>query len=104
MNTDNNEEIVDTIFPEINFIYVGFWKRLLALIIDELILIIICLLIYFALSSGQTYKNDVLFLFIIACILVQWLYFAYFESSELQATIGKQLLKIKVTNIYGYKI
>ncbi len=104
MNNNNIEKIVDTIFPERNFIYVGFWERLLALIIDESILIISCLVIYFALSSGQTYKNDVLFLFILACILVQWLYFAYFESSEMQATIGKQILKIKVTNIYGYRI
>ncbi len=94
MNNNNIEKIVDTIFPERNFIYVGFWERLLALIIDESILIISCLVIYFALSSGQTYKNDVLFLFILACILVQWLYFAYFESSEMQATIGKQILKI----------
>ena len=35
---------------------------------------------------------------------VQWLYFAYFESSESQATLGKKIMKIKVVSDTGDRI
>ena len=33
-----------------------------------------------------------------------WLYHALFESSAAQATLGKQALRLKVTDIYGRRI
>ena len=33
-----------------------------------------------------------------------WLYYAYFESSEIQATIGKHLLRIFVTDLNGDRL
>ena len=33
-----------------------------------------------------------------------WLYFAILESSELQATVGKRFLNLKVTDLSGEKI
>jgi uncharacterized RDD family membrane protein YckC len=37
-------------------------------------------------------------------IVAQWLYFAYLESGEKQATWGKQILGIYVTDLAGYRI
>jgi uncharacterized RDD family membrane protein YckC len=33
-----------------------------------------------------------------------WLYFAYFESSEWQATLGKRALNLVVTDLQGHRI
>lgn len=43
-------------------------------------------------------------LLILAVILVQWLYDALLTSSTWQATVGKKLLKLKVTDMEGNKI
>lgn len=37
-------------------------------------------------------------------LLIRWLYFAIMESSSYQATFGKQLLEIKVTDMDGNRI
>lgn len=36
--------------------------------------------------------------------LVQWLYYAYLESGEKQATWGKQVLSLYVTDLQGNRI
>lgn len=38
------------------------------------------------------------------CIIVDWLYFALMESSKKQATLGKMIVGIKVTDLTGNKI
>jgi len=81
--------------------YAGFWARVFALIIDILILIvphlIINLLIDGRFTNSSGYANF--------CTLVfDWLYFAMLESGVNQATFGKRLLDIKVTDIYGGRI
>jgi uncharacterized RDD family membrane protein YckC len=40
----------------------------------------------------------------IATIVIQWLYSAYFESSEKQATLGKQAMSLIVTDVNGGRI
>jgi uncharacterized RDD family membrane protein YckC len=37
-------------------------------------------------------------------IVISWLYFALMESSKIQGTLGKMLLKIKVTDYDGNRI
>jgi len=85
--------------------------RLLASIIDGIILSVVSGIIgviigiVFGVSGGS--DNGViagqaissLFSFVIG-----WLYFAYQESSEEQATIGKKIFNIKVTDIDGNRI
>ena len=39
-----------------------------------------------------------------AAVLVRWLYYAYCESSEWQATIGKKVLNLVVTDLHGNRI
>lgn len=79
--------------------YAGFWKRVAAYLIDIVILspaIFILALVeqidgYFAIG-------------ILASTLTWWLYFALFESRDWQATPGKRLLNIRVTNLDGERI
>ncbi len=81
--------------PETEIVFNGyaeFWKRALAAIIDFLILFIATL------ALGIVGLPSVL------NFIVGILYFAFFESSEKQATPGKQALGIKVVNAQGQRI
>jgi uncharacterized RDD family membrane protein YckC len=41
---------------------------------------------------------------IIGIVIIQWLYFAYFESSEKQGTLGKQAMSLIVTDLNGERL
>jgi uncharacterized RDD family membrane protein YckC len=105
--------------------YAGFWWRFLAYVIDSIIIslaswiFIIPFLAIFGISifslqeSGYDMDNPALFLapFMMAIIpmaiigtVAQWLYFALMESGRHQGTVGKLLLKIKVTDTFGNRV
>ncbi len=105
--------------------YAGFWWRFLAYLIDSIIISTISwifILPVFAIlgisvfsmkQSGYNMDDPTLFIgtFLMAMIPVaiistaaQWLYFALMESSRHQGTVGKLLLKIKVTDTAGNRI
>ena len=117
VNQQNNYKIIRT--------YAGFWWRFLALIIDGIILSIIegifilPLMGFYGLSLSNMVDfdemNDEQIPFFIAAagsiavialisIGITWLYYALFESSKYQATPGKLMLNIKVTDMEGNKI
>ncbi len=76
--------------------YAGFWRRLVAYFFDLILLGLIALIIYeFTLDSAT---------FDILIIATVWIYSAAFESSKRQATPGKMLLGIKVTDLEGNRI
>jgi uncharacterized RDD family membrane protein YckC len=86
--------------------YAGFWRRVAAYLIDYFLLIIpilVILILARILFSGGS-DNDLGFSEKLAAIIFFWLYFSIMESSELQGTIGKLALKIKVTDINGERI
>ena len=71
--------------------YAGFWRRVAATVIDQLILIVpIVLLGMFTFGAGG-----------VAAVLV---YGAYFESSEHRATLGKQACGLTVETMNGEKL
>ena len=82
----------------------GFWRRAIAFLIDGFVIgiasTIACLIISAAgvhsifASDGISFVNFV----------VGILYFALLESSPLQATLGKLMLGMKVTDINGNRI
>ena len=74
--------------------YAGFWKRLGAYIIDDLIISAATFALIFV-SMGLLYP---------IVIVAGWLYFALMESSEKQATLGKMALGIVVTDMEGKRI
>lgn len=118
--------------------YAGFWKRLLAHILDRIILgfvlgvlfipIWIFGLLNFVINQENTnceefasvsfnpqWNDDVSIAMITAFIViaivisfiglvVEWLYFAFMESSNKQATFGKIIVGIKVVDYNGNKI
>jgi uncharacterized RDD family membrane protein YckC len=95
--------------------YAGFWRRFVALIIDQLILAVPRWIIglFFGvsvlstiLSMGDNFDPAILFGIIANAIwvavitgILQWLYYALFESSAMQATPGKMALGIIVTDM-----
>jgi len=94
--------------------YGGFWKRLVAYIIDWVILLAVTVMIsigmgIFAAGSGIDIEDEQALLIYQAqanllSFLVAWLYYALMESSARQATFGKSILGMKVTNLQGERI
>lgn len=74
--------------------YAGFWARFLALLLDCILLGAVS-----AILSGGNPKIQASI-----NLAVGWLYFAFMESSIKQATLGKMVLGLKVTDIKGKKI
>ena len=80
--------------------YAGFWIRLLAYILDAIVLGAITFPLVRVLSTmgiGDSSSN-------ILSIAISWMYFAVFESSEWMASPGKKVLGLIVTDEQGKKI
>ena len=94
-------------------IYAGFWRRLLAILIDDLLIAAILggivgllyLTIYLATGPGSV-SGLLAFLPLLIWLLIAnvWFYFMLMESSSWQATIGKRILRIYVTDLEGHRI
>ncbi len=93
--------------------YAGFWVRVVAFFIDTIILAplgwifyLIEVAIFGANIANDAYSTLLIeyFLCLFVSILVYCVYYAAFESSSWQATPGKRLLSLKVTDLYGGKI
>jgi len=85
-------------------IYVGFWKRFLASIIDSFIIIIpIFAMLYFfsKLDSDSIFLNILAF---VSSTTLSWIYSAGLQSSSWQATVGKKVLGIIVVDEYGDRL
>jgi uncharacterized RDD family membrane protein YckC len=106
-------------------VYAGFWLRFVAYIIDGvicgfafLVLLVPLFLLTGAgtalskITSGENISDDAatflglgfLFGFFGIIFLIGWLYFALSESSSWQATLGKKMLNLKVTDLNGQPI
>ena len=79
-----------------NIAYAGFWKRFLAILVDSIMIGIIESLMVFVIGGGINDK--------IIAVVLNWLYFTLFESSSKQATLGKMLLGILVTDLEGQRL
>lgn len=104
-----NQEVINKPVTSGDLVYADFVNRLAAFVIDGLALSIgnyIIALVYGSMFWRLAFSVPELFtLFSYLLTLgISWAYFALFESSELQATPGKILLKIKVVNEYDGRI
>lgn len=82
--------------------YAGFWKRVAAVLLDGLILgaaisFLTAILMPGTAVDGSSGNGMI-------GTVAAWLYFALFESSDHQATPGKILLSIRVTDEKGKRI
>jgi len=98
--------------------YIGFWKRVLASLIDWLVMLIPGMIVgaiigaiaplILLTSRSETAAIGASFgiaiLSNIVMTLLYWLYYACMESSTLQGTVGKLALGIKVVDLNGDKI
>jgi uncharacterized RDD family membrane protein YckC len=104
--------------------YAGFWLRFIALLIDNIVMgfafILILIPLIFLTGLGSFLQgfhpdedmNDagvmliIGFVFLIATcsLVVTWLYHAFMESSEWQATLGKKALGLVVTDMAGQRV
>lgn len=77
--------------------FAGFWIRVLAYIIDSLVIAIPVGGLLWTVGVGDTASNGV-------GLIVGWIYSAVMESSEWQATVGKRVLGLWVTDEEGRRI
>ena len=82
--------------------YQGIGPRLVAQIVDTIVLIVLFFLVGFALSGSFTfeYQGEAAYPFLAAYGLIAVLYFAVLEGT-IGATVGKKLVKIKVVREDG---
>jgi uncharacterized RDD family membrane protein YckC len=105
--------------------YAGFWERVAAYLIDGVILgipfglVVLVLIFMFGGFGMMLHRNPVdpgaaatllapmFMVFILGMLFfvgLQWLYFAGMESSARQATFGKSVMSLRVTNYEGQRI
>jgi len=94
--------------------YGGFWKRVMAYIVDIIVISIpVTLLFGSGMSLGvdeqtpgtyDVHLNLDMTLPEFIILLISWVYFAGLESSEWQGTIGKRLFGMRVTDTEGGRI
>ncbi|MDE5112316.1 MAG: RDD family protein, partial [Trichodesmium sp. St7_bin2_1] len=88
--------------------YASFNQRFVASLIDGVIFLLV---VYLILGKPEINENtsDELqqikyFVFIVLNTVLNWLYFAILESSQIQGTLGKKIVGICVTDLRGNKI
>jgi len=88
--------------------YASFWKRMAAFFTDTLLISFFMSLFVLPLIGTDTVPEltDVEGRLKLQGLVffIAWLYFAAFESSSRQATLGKQLFGIFVTDTHGYRL
>ena len=88
--------------------FAGFWKRAAAAIIDTIVLYIggiICgFMTGIVLGASGADIDTIEVAAVLAGISCGWLYSALMESSRQQATLGKMVLRIKVTDLQGQRV
>ena len=115
------------VYAQTNVQYAGFWLRVVAYLIDSIILSLgfMAIFIPFAIMTGLTAvlgnihpgedPRDIgavlggtfflaLFTVMSLAFLGGWLYHAKMESSSWQATLGKKALNLRVTDLYGARV
>jgi uncharacterized RDD family membrane protein YckC len=88
--------------------YAGFWRRVVAVILDGLVLGIVTVPLNLAFGGGDDLgSNSGMYYSPEASSIgtvLGWLYYALMESSAKQATLGKMALGIIVTDLEGRRI
>lgn len=91
-----------------HFAYASPWKRLGALLLDFLIIGIASLILGFVIGSMVSPRTAASPEFESRLnglgLLISWMYYAYMESSAKQATIGKSLMRLVVTDLNGDRV
>ncbi|HMB57800.1 MAG TPA: RDD family protein [Arenimonas sp.] len=104
-----------------DIVYAGFWRRFAAWFVDATLVTIVYYAIFFAImmiagvglrgfepgadpAAMQPMMMVVILMGYVVYPIISSLYFVFQESSEAQATLGKRLLGIKVTDLDGQRL
>ena len=110
--------------PPVTRAYAGFWLRFVAHLIDGLLIGAVCGAIFVPMffltglggflravdHNGQPDPAVIasfvgsIALLVLASVLGSWLYYAYFESSDWQASVGKKVMNLVVTDMNGNRV
>ncbi len=93
--------------PETAARYAGFWLRVVAAIVDGIALWIVWWIVQAILPSQpfvQYLESLATPREVIVYALLVWAYFAFQESSSVQATLGKRMLGIRVSTESGARL
>ncbi|HZV48769.1 MAG TPA: RDD family protein [Candidatus Dormibacteraeota bacterium] len=92
----------------------GFWRRLVAFVIDAVLvtigvaLVFVVISIFYGIallsSPGPDQSAGVTLAMLVIVLVLLWLYWAGLESSPWQGTIGKRALDLVVTDLQGRRI
>lgn len=84
-------------------VYASFGERLVATIIDSVLVGIANKVIQMVIGlDGRDW--NLIFGSLLASVVLDWLYYALMESSSSQATVGKLVMGLKVTDLEGGRI
>lgn len=108
----NSAVRLDYQVPPSQYQYFGFWWRVLAYMIDGVLLNVVGMVLGFivgffiGLSMGRNNNAEFVAGLVanIVGIIIGWLYFALMESSSTQATLGKMAISAKVIDTEGRRI
>lgn len=95
---------------EIKKSYAGFWKRVIAYLIDAFIIAFPVTMIFGTVIPQAMMTDNVQVTSIavsmpqVIMLVASWVYFAGLESSVWQATVGKKILGMQVTDTSGERI
>ncbi len=92
--------------------YAGFWRRAAAMTLDGVLLGIIQVFVNVAMvaiiglmgTENETLAVVIASVITLLMFIAMWLYFALMESSGKQATLGKMMVGIVVTDINGNRV
>jgi uncharacterized RDD family membrane protein YckC len=88
---------------------VAFWKRIAAFLVDLIILyvttpLVMAIFFIFLKTPPPTKDNPMIIILAVIFIIISWVYFALTESSKKQASIGKRVFQLIVTDLQGNRI
>jgi uncharacterized RDD family membrane protein YckC len=81
--------------------YAGFWRRLVAYVIDAALLVGLEIVLASSISILQPDNYQALANVSLVSAALWWAYFAILESSPIQATLGKVAMNLLVTDVHG---
>ncbi|WNZ44134.1 RDD family protein [Leptolyngbya boryana CZ1] len=107
------ETVLRPTFPVVR--YASFWERVAAYLLDVIVVNIIGAIIgliagftlgilYVLVTGSDTGIDSLEPIFVLLGIIWSWIYYAFCESSGKQATFGKSIMKLRVTDLNGQKI
>ncbi len=84
--------------------YADFGARFGAFLLDSVIVFVIDFLVLLAMIGLDNHNNPDGTAVYLVITVINWLYYAFFESSSWMATPGKRALKLRVTDLQGRRI